>query len=526
MPNVTVTYNDIGGFAPYLSGMQSGSPRVLRGRNYRWNFSSVYSGWGGVSVSRGFTGDPAHCYHLASIDDVSYLCTLQGIFIFMNEEWVCLLELSPNEDLKCKYITYPWTEAQVGDSHYICHPLVGVIKHCHLTRKFSLVDTSVVSSLTVAICEAGCRLIYLGTDVVSWSAIDAGHILTDNALESGFMSLSIASYGTPLGVYTYNGGFVLMTSSSIVRAVEIDSVAAFNMKVVTKTKTPISASAITYGEDSEIIFLDKKGLHKIQPSNGTIGLAVNPFEIPMSKWIMGTLVGREQWLLVDNSTSLFYSASTQELFVSLPAPRGKYQATNLKTRALVFNEAYGKWCSFDQLHFCLGPVNQLHSKRSSITLGYMGRDSNLVWFNNSDKNDEGPLDSFVVIGPMHVMAEGRSLTETTMTKVSLDISNATEAFWGIEEVGLAGEEDNWQDTVQVMSRFCLTAGSSNDLNHANYNPTRTQRLSTDDKHDSFTQTYTCSTRGLYHTIKVNATVDGFYEVHALAATVRVTDTDA
>lgn len=525
MPSVAASYTDIGGFAPYLSGLQSGGIRVLRGRNYRFNANTLFSGWGGVKVSGGFSYASTPLYHLTNIGDKSYLCCPEGIFLWTGDDWVKALGLIPNlpscieED---RYSSYPWTEGMVGDSMFLSHPSVGIIRYCFSKKSFNLVDTSVLTGPVLGICEAGCRLIALQKDTVSWSEIDAGHIFTDNPVANGFSSLSVMGYGEPYGVYSYGDGFVILTSSGIARGKPIDSIAAFSISLVTKTRKPIQATAITYYEDNTVIFLDKKGLQIIAPSNGAIGIKVEPFEPKMSSWIVSNLLQRENRLAGYNNIKLTYSRETEELFISLPPPLGKGELIGLKTRALVFNFVSGKWCSLDQPHYAIGPVNSLHHSDQSYNLGMLDQDMELVWWNGTNHIKGNPLDSFVVLGPIRPNLENRPRTVSTLKKVSIDIDNATEYFWGIEENGLAGEEDNWQDVTQLPSRFVAEVGTTNDLNHRLGLNTKTKRLSKCSD-ELFTQTYTCMSNGVYHTFNIYTEAEGYYTLYALSAYFNVPD---
>lgn len=549
--------NNIGGFNPAISRTQSSSPRVLTGRNFRWDFDGPFSGFGNVQISDQFIGHSELPYYATfNVGDAVMLFTPNGVYqqqrnfdISNNPDvrypaWECKLKLNPYKWPDCSENDYPWSTAFVGDSYFFSHPTVGLIKFdtykcewscCIMScpdipeggegqfYDFSCKETGcMITGPIFGITQAGNRLVIQARDTLGWSAIDDGCRLDcDPFCGGGFVSSSVSRYGKPMGVYETADGFAAFTSNSVIRGATIDSIAGFNVATLTNKSYPINPYAITQMDNFQIMFFSQKGLLLLANNQ------MAPWQPELSGWVL-KLLRRTGLRKVQHAMSLVYSEETDELFLSLLPKPDQYMQLNVFTRALVFDFAASKWGSFDQAHYFVGPVNYDH-KVTQVNLGFIGWQQSLHWFDYGLKNAIGNgtvvdhLDSFVTIGPFTAAYEQFLAVETEMVKVQLHTEARKANLFSFDVDGLMPEgfdnADNWELGIAKAFNADVYVQASVDA----YGLGAVDHLAFDDSsNESFIKNYTCNTVGIYHTISLTAgRVNAHYSVKSVSVQLQV-----
>ena len=553
MPSTAIRQNNIGGLMPSVHNAQSGAIRVVRGRNFRWHFDGPYSGFGNKLVSQQLPLSDYPYYGLFTLDDQSILCTVNGIYQqnCETECWELVKSLTPATNLECQEHDYPWSSAFVGDDYFFSHPLVGIIRFERCSASWSCVrldscsgDTGsdntraasteprfydfesvscIESNPVFGIAEAGNRLIVLSRDTVGHSEIDNGtNLECDPFCGGGFVSSSIAQYGFPLGVRKTFNGFVVFTSNGVIQASNIQSIAGFNYRPISRNTFPVNPWAIAdFNEGYDTVFLSKSGLVIAALNRETIVLS--PIEVEMSSWLCEKELPRNDYLNNQHAVMLSYSAETKELFVSLCAHSKQNAPYHVYTRALVFNVKYQKWSTFDQPHYALGPVNGTFHRMNGYTLGFYGLDESLHWFNevafNSYRDAKGAaqtasLDSYIELGPFAIGSEDKLDTESEIQEIKL-YTEAAKPIYTINNYAkdekLAVTDDNYQDQLAVEFKADVYIYSSMDAY---------SRVNTEDAFSAvlsystdFVKTYSCQSSSLYHSVVIEANgVSEFYAI--------------
>lgn len=551
MPNTTQRQNNIGGFNPAVSRSQSSNVRVLAGRNFRWDFDGPFSGWGSVQVSDQFLGNSKlpH-YQTFNLNDAIMLFTPNGVYRQVAEgcPWDCVLSLTPHFWEDCDDNDYPWTSAFVGDSYFFSHPSVGLIKYDTYKCEWSCVlmacpqieggeaefyDFScpekgcLVTGPIFGITQAGNRLIIQARDTVGWSKIDDGCTLhCDPFCAGGFVSSSVMRYGKPLGVYETADGFAAMGSNGIVRGAAVDSIAAFNVAMLTSKSYPINPYAVATLDNFQLIMLTAKGFYSV--ANNQIA----PWEPQIAGWV-NKLLRSSGLRNIMHAVRLTYAEDTDELFVSFIPKMDQYYYANLYTRALVHDFETKKWGSFDQPHYAIGPVNAAH-KLTQVNLGFISWQQSLCWFNYGEDNAVGDnttvgnLDSFVSIGPFQVSYEEILKSQSKLTSFELHVeAKETPAFnFGLNDLlpSKFDSRDNWElEACKNFNALVFVKGSDDA-----YGLDALEQLAeAEEVSSSFIKNYTCETVGNYHIISLIACeVSAYYSVKSVGVQLQVLEAKA
>lgn len=553
MPTTAIRQNNIGGLMPSVHNAQSGAIRVVRGRNFRWHFDGPFSGFGNKLVSAQFPLSDYPYYGLFTLDDQSILCTVNGIYQQNCETtcWELVKPLTPATNLECKEHDYPWSSAFVGDDYFFSHPLVGIIRFERCSASWSCVrldscggdsgsdDTSaasteprfydfesvscIESNPVFGIAEAGNRLVVLSRDTIGHSAIDDGtNLECDPFCGGGFVSSSLAKYGIPLGVRNTANGFVVFTSNGVIQATNIQSIAGFNYRPISKQTFPVNPWAICdFGEGYDSAFLSKSGLVLVALNRETVVLT--PFEVEMSSWLCEKELARNNFLDNQHAVMLTYCGEHKELYVSLVGHSEQESPYHVYTRALVFNVKYQKWSTLDQPHYAIGPVNGTYHRMFSYTLGFYGMDEALHLFNGSvfnERYDENGakvfehLNSFVDLGPFALASEQKLDVQSELQEIKLYVE-AAKPMYQISNYAndekLALQQDSYQDQLTEAFHGEVYVYSSVD----GYSTVNEEDavIAHMDYATAFVKTYSCQSTSLYHNVVVEANgVSGYYAI--------------
>lgn len=552
MQNIPVPPTTIAGWQPGQHIGLSSEVRVLDGKNYRWINNGPCSGWGndfvGEVVPRLIDSPFIQFIHTFLVGDRAVVITPYGAYgqVGGSNQWEELASWSPTDEAFAnagsaahrELYDYPWSQAFIGDTYYFCHPVVGLVTYeypynrwtCHGEDLTGENDCGLEGPY-FSIAEASNRLILLTLDTISWSRPDNGLDLSCSTICGGnFVSLSVATYGKPLGIASFGDDAIVWTTRGTVRLVataanaaqaEVISSIGFRTIRVPRSATPINPYAFVHGPDGSVFFLSKSGLAVI---NAETQQAVDPV---FSYYLIEHEILRLAKLHNQHSIRLFHSPETDELFISTVHHNPRWQRANVYARSYVYSTRYQKWSSFDQEHYVIGPVNYSADAYLNFMLGFIGTDLRPHWFNFAFHNSYGggmiPIQSEVLIGPITIQA-GEELfrAESSIRRLRV-YHDDTGPLFNFSEV-------DYNSRIQPYAEFNATVSTLSDhdgssyvrLGPADLKPTPATPITHDRQELStnrMSQDYGCKGTGLYHIISISTTndqVDQFFNISGIS----------
>lgn len=340
MPSI-VSYT-IGAYTPSYDAKQLKDYSVVDGMNFMPTIQGYKSEFGTSPVTtRPLSRSLLVGAQTFSIGETSLvLCNNYGILFYDPESESFAYQVCQDDPLDSYY---PWSSAYVGGDYYFCHKGFGVYRYRPTDNSWLKLSENVPTN-PVSICSSDGRLVVLGESTYAWSAIGDGTDLTTSLTTgAGFQALSIAGGGSALAVKTYSNGFLVYTTSGIVRAESISSVNPFYHKALAAGDyAPVAPKAIVEIGNSTHVFLTRTGLF------ATSGEFPEAFEPEFSKWLTGTLL---RYLLSSKYNlpiALTYSTVHRWIIISyseysiVPSPY---------SMAFVYDIGLQKWGRLDQPHY-------------------------------------------------------------------------------------------------------------------------------------------------------------------------------
>lgn len=370
----TEAYRKFKGYMPSIGNLQHPEPRVLRGRNFRWQVSGPYSGWGNSAISKPIPG--TRWFATFRFRDRCVACSDTGIYELASPcgDWTLIIDCPTIMPVDANPLDfdYPWTMAYVGSAYYFSHPIKGIIEyeHCNDTWRCLPLDCTpppllafpkqpadneqanppqyipptlltaaqlaaatntpanpqVIAGPIFGITQANNKLIVLARDTVSWSVADQGWNLScDIHSGAGFQSLSIAEYGRPLAVHETPDGFNVYTTNGLInfKTVCQGSLCQFRVDKISDYAVPINPWAIINHDTRIQYYLSKQGLFVTdggypKPWEPIIGQYFAEREIPrlalLNDMQQNTFTGEAAF--TQHGIAMFYSPETGEIFIS------------------------------------------------------------------------------------------------------------------------------------------------------------------------------------------------------------------
>ena len=579
----TILGTELEGLLPGITHMQSPKPAVLRGRNFRWHLRGPYSGWGNSLISPPIGGVHHNMCATFRVENHTVLCCDTGIYRMDQRQcldetnscqWEPVCEFTPHMWPDDCDNDYPWTSAYVGDSWFFSHPTVGIIEYSRCKGGWQCImdlscavpavggfnelaeelgfaqttpprfsgyetmfpatepDTQLIAGPIFAITQSANQLIVLARDTVSWSAPDQGSNLACNIhTGAGFQSLSAGRYGRPLSVKETVDGFVTYTTNSMLqfiqtnaRAGDMMSLGMYRMDEISTAHLPLNPWAIVQHDSKAHFFVAEHGMFV------TDGNYPKPFELGVGQYLAELEIPRNRQHHSQHAIAMFYHAEAGEIFVSLRAPHTPVE--HVWTRSLVFNEKYTKWCSFDQPHRWIGPVNFTKERASHLSFGFIHADHAVRYFDQSRQNADLaddcacvplPLDSYIEIGPI-ALSDGQFISRTTeLQKYRLHTGPMTATEAELERMATLKERDAYEEHTDTWSNYHAYSASTTDgytIVNSQWDGGMPVGMT------YYSQDYRCDHAGVAHTVKLSAdTVGQYYELQRVDYELFVTSID-
>ena len=560
MTHVADSIIDFDGLQPGIGHLQSPKPAVLRGRNFRWHLRGPYSGWGNSVVAPHRGGAIHKMQATFRMEDRAVLCTDTGIYEMLDGSccnWRAVCTYTPRIWPDPCDNDYPWTSAYVGDSYFFAHPTVGIIEYsrceggwrCQLdlsctvpaagghaslaaelgfeiptppaTPRFSGYETlfpatpagaQLIAGPIFAITQANNQLIVLARDTVSWSAPDHGRNLQcDMHTGAGFQSLSVGRYGRPLSVKETVDGFVTYTTNAMLQFRQVQHHAMYRVDEISTAHMPLNPWCIVQHDSKAHFFLAEHGLFV------TDGNFPKPFEPVIGQYLAELEIPRNRMHTVQHEIAMFYHPENGEIFISLRHPDPTLRQPHVYTRSLVFNEKYTKWCSFDQPHRWIGPVNFCEQRKSHLSYGFIHADLAVRQFDMSRFNASyngtdctcipAPLDSYIELGPIAPRDQKFIGRNSEFQEYRLHTGPMFTTEQHRHDMSTLFKTDAYEEHTDTWSWYHARSASSTDgyiINNAQW----------DDGwpvgQNYFTQDYVCNHMGVTHSIMLLADQVGQY----------------
>lgn len=337
----------IGAYTPYYDRKQLADYSVVGGKNFMPTTEGYKSNFGSdVLTDRRIDKsylENAQMFSLA--ESQLLLCTLYGVLAWdsSSEGWYYLIK-SP---VKLSN-DYPWSLAYVGGDWYLCKQGLGVYRYRQSDNSMLKVIENVPTN-PVSICSSSGRLVILGESTYAWSAIgDGTNLATSLETGAGFQALSLAGGGKALAVKSLLSGFMVYTTSGIVRAEAIDTPLTYYHRLLTSSDyAPVSPWAVCEIGAGSHLFMAKSGLF------ATSGNYPETFENDFSKWLTGTVL---KYLMNSRymvPIRLVYDNNNRWIFLSYGESSLEASPYSL---AYVYDIALAKWGRYDQAHYFIDNV--------------------------------------------------------------------------------------------------------------------------------------------------------------------------
>ena len=521
MPSTTKinTATQVKGLILSLSDEQTNVAHVLDGKNFDFIGSGPRSGFGASVVSMQAIQN-RDCHPTTFLqENCSLFFNEKGVFnIDCDGNFIELFGFRECQN-KCKFdpCCYQWSQAYVGDVYYYSHPKIGIVEYDTYTQKWcqwNLADKR-ITSCVYGIAEQDNRLIILGSDTYSISAIDNGRdVIPDHLSTAAITSLSIGEFGQPIGVYSGKFGFFTFTSTAILYSQPTqDRDILFNVSVFKKHDSPISPSAITQRQDGLIYYFTKRGLMTLgrfennQFNTGAVDADISEF---IQKKIFNCIDKCDC-----NAVKLSYLDDREQLFISFKelnlCGNGNKTKSDCYSRALVYHTDYQEIGSFDQPHISIvhtafsEEYNKVNNNGYIDCNGFIMEFNGLNYIENPQEYSAGtlyahrPLNSYIDIG-VFTMPDSKNIDKTsTINDISVTTSSAKIDYNNCDDF------INWQKLCEQNSEYSIqicSGLSADDINCCS--PVYYSKSSPS------TSYYTCNNNGIYHKVRLSAFELGQY----------------
>lgn len=344
MPNIH-TYT-IGGYTPEYDAKQLEAFSVVDGKNFMPTVEGYKSEFGSDVLTDNRI-NPKYLYNaeiFSLAEQKLILCNNFGIMSWdsTSESWYFLVRSSV--ELQANW---PWSVAYVGGDWYFCKFGFGVWRLRLEVNSGTFLSANLPDS-PCSVCASDGRLVILGSSSYAWSAVGDGTDLTTSlATGAGFQTLAICGGGKPLVVKPNTQGFLVYTTTGIIKAESIDTPNPYYHKLLAGIDyAPISPNAVTEIGTGSHIFLAKSGLY------ATSGGYPENFEKEFSEYIVGNKL---KYLIKTSQRAvpikLGYDANNRWLLIN-------YADFSIEsspyTTCYVCDLELAKWGRYDQAHYFIG----------------------------------------------------------------------------------------------------------------------------------------------------------------------------
>lgn len=407
----------INGYNPAYDRKQLEDLTIVDGKNFAPTLQGYKSNFGSSAIS--FDRLPKEIMQNSNLFlklDRLFMVNNFGVLKYdeTNEKWYYIIKLGSK-----LYNDYPWSSAVVGGDIYFCRLGAGLWRY-RITDNSVISITENVPSDAMSICSADGRLVILGSSTYAWSAVgDGTSLATSIGTGAGFQALTLAGSGSPLGVKSLNDGFLVFTTTGIVKAEAISSVLTFYHRLVANSSfTPVSPNAICEVESGTILWFSRTGLYS---SNGGYP---EQFEPEFSKYLVTNIFKYPLASNFDVPIRVGYSELMHYIIISYSSSNGYNEPF---ITSYIYDIDLAKWGRYDYAHWFMADIKLTGSKYRGIKLA-LGSENNTVKVINKDYGTgefldyDGVENYTATVIPMQI-TNGNTEVSSAMTMKSYDFTS-------------------------------------------------------------------------------------------------------
>ena len=384
MPTLVVE-TQIKGLIPALDPRQVNKYHVLNGQNFFVDAKGPRSAFGARYSSFVQLADLDNVTNF-EIDGEFFTCTEHAILKYDvdSQYYIPMITFIPSADYE-----YPWYYTKVGTQHFFCKKGCGLFAYTPTTETWEKITVTGTPTLPCAIAMCGGRLVVVGDDVITWSAIDDGtNLTTDVDLGIGSQAVVIVG-GTVLGMLATYDGVIVYTTNGMLKGQLLEAVNPFSWwRLSGKEFVPINPFCMVNVKGQTNTILTATGFYT------TSGKLPEPFAPEMGEYFAQNIfpqLGIADNAIINGVAKLWYGSREQFLFISF-ALSG---VENRFTRAFVYYYPKQEFGSFDHEHIFVGPVHSIFANVGGYTFGYIDPDGYSHRIHNGAFNEVLPdLENF------------------------------------------------------------------------------------------------------------------------------------
>lgn len=346
MPNVNLDARQIKGLVPALESKQIDKPFCMfqTSKNFLIDLKGPYAAFSNRILFYDYLTNP----------NLSQTVRLLGNSIILTVGAVLQYDtasgryypvfLFPDQGL-----TWPWSFAEVSGKFYFCRRGAGVFQFDPVTNNWATLVTFVPPNPT-SICASQGRLIIMGDNQTSWSALDDGTNLTPSLVTgAGFQGLNIVGgKGYALGVLPTSDGWINYTQKGCFKSELSDGPNPFRHYLLQDSKSviPINQFCMVNDDNFNNIVLTRKGFYI------SAGGPFQIYEQIFGEWLSHEFITVDM-INVPTLLRLWFNDDNKFLILSVA------NAAN----PTVFNRAFilylpkDEWGSFDYNHTAFGEIS-------------------------------------------------------------------------------------------------------------------------------------------------------------------------
>jgi hypothetical protein len=502
---------DIKGFSPAVEPTQSQELFVLNGRNYVFDSKGPKSPFGSRFLTTTIVTGPEHVQGIRVRErpvDRCFTFTRTKIREW-NEAGQTWVDVYTTPDTSGA--PYRWTWGYLAGSIYFCHPATGILKYDLDSGIIAPHVAPGVPSNPIAIAVGVGLLGVIDNDWFTWSAPSDGDMFTPQLGGAGQQRISDRVSGTPIILTSFTGGFMVWTTAGVMLSRWTGTSEVFRHTTLETEFRPVNSFCTTKLDKDSTVILDQRGLFVTQ------GDAPKPFA-PLFNEFIGPYIQKFK-LNQGQNLRLEWDDVKRMLYVSVSLT----YASPLYERAFALYANIDKWGSFDKAHYGILPIRIAGSEREGDYFGFVGADSRAnywletgscqVWVGGTAQL--APLDAEIQIGLFRPNGQQNADELSEIVNILVRSNQSGEADTLELDFNLIPNNTEDEDYNVISGADDYGFETLNYVNHG------LEIISTVDGKTPFMMIlpelvrfnkamryYSCSSVGLWHILKLDATAVG------------------
>lgn len=360
MPNINLKAGgDIEGLLPSIDARQANRPHIIEGRNFVFTTEGPVSDFGTEFSSYIPLDDPefVQTFRLDPREATIFIFTRTAVFGYD----AVSMSYTPLLTYDATSVKGLWSHARVGGVDYFSHvALNNVIVYKEQTQQWKLYDTGFLPTGARYVTESFGRLVVLGSDLVSWSALDNGEDLQPNLNTGAGAQATALVGGENYVVESVGDGFLTYTAKGIMKSTYIGggSRAIFRHRAMNTLIRAYNQFSVVVIDNQQHVVIDETGIYLTQGSGFT---SFDPLfgEYLQNKLLPSLDPAKEE------AIKLYHHRQTKRLYISV-----SFEPEAIYNFAWVRQVNIPKWGIFNQLHHNFGELFVNAGANAGIKFGF------------------------------------------------------------------------------------------------------------------------------------------------------------